>query len=86
MGWLFILGAIVLPLGCSPAGRAMVAPADAVRFALAADPQSLNPLLLRPDAASIEQQVDRLAFEPFIELDTRGNPVPALLAVVPTRE
>jgi peptide/nickel transport system substrate-binding protein len=57
----------------------------AVRFNLAADPANLNPLFLHQDAASVEQQVARLAFEPFIDLDSAGMPKAALLAVIPTR-
>ena len=45
-----------------------------LRFDLAADPRTLNPLFLAPDAASVEQQVARLVFEPFIDLDARGRP------------
>ncbi|MBV8491315.1 MAG: hypothetical protein JO199_12365, partial [Candidatus Eremiobacteraeota bacterium] len=63
--------------GAAPASQA-------VRFDLAADPQSLNPLFLHPDAASVEQQVARLAFEPFIDVDGAGRPVPALLETIPT--
>ena len=62
------------------------APADAVRFALAADPQTLDPLFAHVDANSVEQQVARLAFEPFIDVDERGRPVPVLLDRVPTVE
>jgi peptide/nickel transport system substrate-binding protein len=58
----------------------------AMRFDLAADPQTLNPLFLHQDAASVEQQIARLAFEPFVDLDGHGRPVPGLLAVIPTRE
>ena len=54
------------------------------RFDLAADPANLNPLFLHQDSASVEQQVARLAFEPFIDLDSAGRPVPELLARVPT--
>jgi peptide/nickel transport system substrate-binding protein len=57
----------------------------AIRFALAADPRTLDPLFLTPDAASVEQQAARLAFEPFVDLDASGRAVPALLAVIPTR-
>ncbi|MBV9719092.1 MAG: peptide ABC transporter substrate-binding protein [Candidatus Eremiobacteraeota bacterium] len=55
-----------------------------MRFDLAADPANLNPLFIAPDAASVELQVDRLVFEPFIDVDERGRPVPALLAEIPT--
>jgi peptide/nickel transport system substrate-binding protein len=57
-----------------------------VRFDLAEDPRNLNPLFSNPDAASVEQQVARLAFEPFVDLDSRGRPLPALLQALPTRE
>lgn len=73
------------PWGCSRAGSGSPEPSGSVRFAIAADPQTLDPLLLHPDAASVEQQLARLAFEPFIDFDASGRPVPALLSVVPTR-
>ncbi len=83
------LALIFLPLilcacaqGISVQGRA----ANSVRFDLAADPANLNPLFAHQDAASVELQVARLAFEPFIDLDERGRPQPALLSVVPTHE
>ncbi|HTJ26667.1 MAG TPA: peptide ABC transporter substrate-binding protein [Candidatus Limnocylindria bacterium] len=66
----------------SAAGSA--GPADVVRFALAADPQTLDPLFAHVDANSVEQQVARLAFEPFIDVDERGRPVPVLLERIPT--
>ncbi|MGC1381301.1 MAG: peptide ABC transporter substrate-binding protein [Candidatus Baltobacteraceae bacterium] len=56
-----------------------------VRFDLAADPRTLDPLFLTPDAASVEQQVARLVFEPFIDLDAHGHAVPALLEKLPAR-
>ena len=59
---------------CPAASAAAARPADVVRFDLAADPRKLNPLFLSPDAASVEQQVARLAFEPFVDLDARGRP------------
>jgi peptide/nickel transport system substrate-binding protein len=68
--------------GCGPASPA---PRGTVRFDLAADPQNLNPLFITPDAASVELQAARLAFEPFIDRDAAGRPVPALLEVVPTQ-
>jgi peptide/nickel transport system substrate-binding protein len=67
--------------GCAPPR----APQSTARFDLAADPQNLNPLFMTPDAASVELQAARLAFEPFIDRDQAGRPVPALLEVVPTR-
>lgn len=69
--------------GCS---QASAPPAGTVRFDLAADPENLNPLFLHPDAASVEDQLARLSFEPFVDLDARGNPVPALLDRIPARE
>ncbi|MBC5814965.1 MAG: peptide ABC transporter substrate-binding protein [Candidatus Eremiobacteraeota bacterium] len=56
-----------------------------IRFDLAADPANLNPLFAHQDAASVELQVARLAFEPFIDLDEHGRPQPALLALIPSR-
>jgi peptide/nickel transport system substrate-binding protein len=80
--------ACALSLGCSqPAGSPPgSAPASTVRFALAADPQSLDPLFAHVDANSVEQQVARLAFEPFIDVDEHGTPVPVLLDRIPTVE
>lgn len=52
-------------------------------FSLAADPLSLDPLFLQPDASSAELQVARLAFEPFVDFDRAGKPVPALLDRLP---
>jgi len=77
--WLAVVGGSA---GCAPPSPA---PRNTVRFDLAADPQNLNPLFLTPDAASVELQAARLVFEPFIDRDAAGRPVPALLAVVPTR-
>ncbi|HEX5274685.1 MAG TPA: peptide ABC transporter substrate-binding protein [Candidatus Rubrimentiphilum sp.] len=59
--------------------------ASAVRFDLAADPSNLNPLFLHQDAASVEQQVARLSFEPFIDFDPAGREIPELLAHVPSQ-
>ena len=59
--------------------------ASAVRFDLAADPGNLNPLFLHQDAASVEQQVARLSFEPFIDFDPAGREIPELLSRVPSQ-
>ena len=67
-----------MPNGAANAGG------STVRFALASDPQTLNPLFAHVDANSVEQQVARLAFEPFIDVDERGVPVPVLLDRIPT--
>ncbi|MDQ2871642.1 MAG: peptide ABC transporter substrate-binding protein [Candidatus Eremiobacteraeota bacterium] len=78
--------ALLLLAGCAHAGSGAGAPRmpGSVRFDLAADPTNLNPLFLHQDASSVEQQIARLSFEPFIDLDRRGRPRPALLAVIPT--
>jgi peptide/nickel transport system substrate-binding protein len=76
------LAGLVWSAGCTAPSQP---PRGTVRFDLAADPQNLNPLFLTPDAASVELQAARLAFEPFIDRDAAGRPVPALLEVVPTR-
>lgn len=66
--------------GSSTAPRA----AGSVRFDLAADPTNLNPLFLHQDSASVEQQVARLAFEPFIDLDEHGRLIPELITRIPS--
>jgi peptide/nickel transport system substrate-binding protein len=70
--------------GCTPAVR--TAPDAAVRFAIAADPQTLDPLFAHADAAGVEWQLARLAFEPFVDVDARGRQVPVLLERIPTVE
>ncbi len=55
-----------------------------MRFAIAADPQTLNPLFAHVDANSVEQQLARLVFEPFIDIDQHGRPIPVLLSRIPT--
>lgn len=70
--------------GAPPGGRG--AEPGTVRFSLAADPQTLNPLFAHVDANAVEQQVARLAFEPFVDVDEHGTPVPVLLARIPTVE
>jgi peptide/nickel transport system substrate-binding protein len=72
--------------GCSKAGAPGGSDPAVIHFAIAADPASLNPLAIAPDAASVELQLARLSFEPFVDLDARGRPVPALLDRIPTRE
>jgi peptide/nickel transport system substrate-binding protein len=59
-------------------------PSPAIRFDIAADPTNLNPLFAHPDAASVEAQLARLVFEPFIDVDEHGRLVPELLSVIPT--
>ena len=77
------LAALALPAGRAPRLRSEAG--ATLRFDLAADPRTLNPLFLAPDAASVEQQVARLVFEPFIDLDAQGRPQAALLSEIPTR-
>ena len=72
---------------CTPAAQpARPSGASVVRFALAADPQTLDPLFAHVDASSVEQQVARLAFEPFVDVDERGRAIPVLLDRIPTVE
>jgi peptide/nickel transport system substrate-binding protein len=80
--WAFWVAAVLLS-GCS-SGSPHRLPSS-VRFDLASDPANLNPLFLHQDAASVEQQVARLSFEPFIEFDPAGREIPELLARVPTQ-
>jgi peptide/nickel transport system substrate-binding protein len=83
---------VLLLIAASSAGCSSGAPAasggeeHSVRFAIAADPQTLDPLFAHADASSVEQQVARLAFEPFIDVDERGASVPVLLDRIPTVE
>ncbi|MDP9016945.1 MAG: peptide ABC transporter substrate-binding protein [Candidatus Eremiobacteraeota bacterium] len=83
---LSVLFAAALISGCARSG-APVSPREpgSVRFDIAADPANLNPLFAHQDAASVELQLGRLAFEPFIDLDEHGRPQPALLSVIPSR-
>lgn len=82
--WIALLVCAASGAGCGHGAE--MPPAATLRFNLAADPRSLNPLFLAPDAASVEQQVARLAFEPFIDLDERGRPEPVLLSELPSRQ
>lgn len=76
-----ILAALVaLGLQACAGARAPVG----VRFNLAADPSNLNPLFLHQDASSVEQQLARLAFEPFIDLDAQGRQIPELVERIPS--
>jgi peptide/nickel transport system substrate-binding protein len=72
---------LVAAAGCSHA------PTDGgrvVRFSIASDPRTLDPLFAGLDSGAVDAQLARLVFEPFVDFDERGNPVPALLARVPT--
>ena len=79
----FCLAALALA-GCSPGAEHRLP--GAVRFDLASDPANLNPLFLHQDAASVEQQVARLSFEPFIDFDPAGREIPQLLVRVPSQQ
>jgi peptide/nickel transport system substrate-binding protein len=77
-----LLGVVALLSACAaPSSERAKA---TVRFDLAADPRNLNPLFSNPDAASVEQQIARLAFEPFVDFDGRGRVRPELLQEIPT--
>ncbi len=77
------LAALLLAACSGPAAQGQNG-GRAVRFDLAADPANLNPLFLHQDSASVEQQVARLAFEPFIDLDERGRLRPELIIRIPS--
>ena len=74
---------LLVVTACTRSGPSLTA-ASTVRFAIAGDPQTLDPLFAHADANSVEQQLARLAFEPFIDIDARGRPVPVLLERIPT--
>lgn len=77
--------AVLLAVAACARTNAPAAPAaPTVRFAIAGDPQTLDPLFAHADANSVEQQLARLAFEPFIDVDARGRAVPVLLARIPS--
>ncbi len=69
---------------CAKGGGPASPPAGVVRFDLAADPSTLDPLFMHPDASSAEAQVARLVYEPFVDLDQYGAPLPVLLARIPS--
>jgi peptide/nickel transport system substrate-binding protein len=74
---------LIAAAGCAREGSLRAR--KTVTFDLAADPRTLNPLFLAPDAASVEQQAARLVFEPFVDLDSAGRPQPVLLQELPSR-
>jgi peptide/nickel transport system substrate-binding protein len=79
-----VLLAVAVLCACTRSGAPPAAADTTVRFAIAADPQTLDPLFAHADAASVEQQLARLAFEPFVDIDEHGRLVPVLLERVPT--
>jgi peptide/nickel transport system substrate-binding protein len=52
-----------------------------VRFAIASEPHSLDPILSQTIP---ENDIDRLFADPLVACDARGNPIPALAERVPT--
>jgi peptide/nickel transport system substrate-binding protein len=86
MSYRLLVGILAAALlgACSRTGAVSRTPAT-LRFDLAADPASLNPLFIDPDSASVEAQLARLSFEPFVDVDARGRAVPELLARIPSR-
>jgi peptide/nickel transport system substrate-binding protein len=77
-----LLGAILA--GCARPVTPADAPGATLRFDLPADPSTLDPLFAHVDANSVEGQVARLAFEPFIDIDAGGKSIPILLERIPT--
>jgi len=79
-----LAGALIAALaaGCSRAPAP--APGPAIRFTVAADPTTLDPLFAHPDADNVESQLARLAFLPFLDVDARGREIPVLLARIPS--
>jgi len=72
-------------LGLAGCGRGTPeVPVPTLRFDVAADPASLNPLFAHADAGNVEQTLAHLAFEPFFDLDAAGRAVPELVTAVPT--
>lgn len=79
-----LLFAALALAGCASSGGTGAKP-DTITFAISNDPISLNPLFAHPDSASVDLELARLSFEPFVDLDAAGKPQPALLAEIPTR-
>jgi peptide/nickel transport system substrate-binding protein len=80
------VGLALLLSSCTNAGRAPGGPfGSTVVFNVAADPSSLNPLFIHPDSSSVDLEIDRLMFEPFVDIDSSGRPIPELLSEIPTR-
>jgi peptide/nickel transport system substrate-binding protein len=79
-----VLGLIVVITNCGPAAPPPSVAVPTIRFDVPADPATLDPLFAHADANSVEGQVARLAFEPFIDIDSRGRAIPVLLDCIPT--
>jgi len=77
-----MLAAALVASGCSPQ-PAPSRPVSTVHFDIPSDPTNLDPLFAHVDANGVEQQLARLAFEPFIDVDEHGRQIPVLLERVP---
>jgi peptide/nickel transport system substrate-binding protein len=84
LAWIIALAASSAIAGCGRSANSAVASPATVRFDLPADPTTLDPLFAHVDANSVEGQVARLAFEPFIDIDAHGKSIPVLLARIPS--
>jgi peptide/nickel transport system substrate-binding protein len=78
------LALLLAAAACARTDTVATTPATSVRFAIGSDPQTLDPLFAHADANGVEQQLARLAFLPFIDIDARGRAIPVLLARIPT--
>jgi peptide/nickel transport system substrate-binding protein len=69
---------------CAAAALLGAVPGPVLRFNVASDPSTLNPLLTLPDSGASALIAERLLFEPFVDLDGAGRPVPILLREIPS--
>jgi peptide/nickel transport system substrate-binding protein len=80
------LGILAIALAaCSRVAEPSSGPAGVVRFSLAEDPTTLDPLFMNPDPSSAQTEVGCLLFEPFVALDPAGRAQPVLLSRIPSR-
>ncbi len=80
---MFVSTAVACSTIAQPNGAAR-GPQRSVRFSIATDPRTLDPLFAGIEASGVDAQLARLLFEPFVDFDARGNAIPALLERVPT--
>ncbi len=82
----FLTGvAVVLCLGCNQENGSRhhaTGTPDQIAFTLSEDPHSLNPILARSDD---ERQLAHLMFDMLLDVDDRGQLIPALAVEVPTQ-
>ncbi|HYZ17475.1 MAG TPA: ABC transporter substrate-binding protein [Candidatus Acidoferrum sp.] len=76
---------LVVALALAACSPTVAPPPGVVRFSIAADPAGLDPLRIHSDISSVELQLVRLSYEPFIDFDAQGRPFPVLLARIPSR-